>query len=175
MRKLLPVILALLGTAAGVGAGIMLSQPSDTHEEAGHDAAGEAHADPVECVPVGKGAVPSGHASDLPPEGREYVKLNNQFVVPVAGPDRVEALVVAALSIEVASGNAELVYSREPKLRDVLLQVFFDHANIGGFDGAFTTGARMATLRRNLLDAARPVLGDAVSDILITEIARQDS
>ena len=87
----------------------------------------------------------------------------------------VEALVVASLSIEVSSGGSQAGYEREPKLRDVFLQVMFDHANIGGFEGAFTAGERMDILRSALLDAARSVLGADVKDVLITEIARQDA
>ncbi|MGH1412425.1 MAG: flagellar basal body-associated FliL family protein [Pelagimonas sp.] len=165
MRKLLPIILALIGTGAGVAAGIFLMPAKEDNHAA------------VDCV------VPSEevmHASpepepDGPAVGREYVKLNNQFVIPVVGPDRVDALVVASLSVEVVSGTTEVVYAREPKLRDVFLQVLFDHANIGGFEGTFTKGDRMEILRAALLEAAKPVLGSDVSDVLITEIARQDA
>mgnify|MGYP000498233799 CR=1 FL=1 len=54
-------------------------------------------------------------------------------------------------------------------------QVLFDHANIGGFKGAFTDANTMAILRRALLETARKTLGNDVSDVLITEIARQDA
>lgn len=167
MRKLLPILLALIGTGAGVGAGLFL-MPAPTPED-DHAA--------VDCVvPLDEVHHETAKAEqDGPAEGREYVKLNNQFVIPVVGPDRVNALVVASLSIEVPAGSTEVVYAREPKLRDVFLQVLFDHANIGGFDGTFTTGDRMEILRSSLLEAARPVLGGDVSDVLITEIARQDA
>ncbi|WP_425097707.1 flagellar basal body-associated FliL family protein [Tropicibacter sp. S64] len=167
MRKLLPILLALIGTGAGVGAGFFL-MPAAPEEHAAEGA--------VDCAP------PADHAAaETPPEAeaapatREYVKLNNQFVIPIMSEDRVSALVVAALSVEVTIGSTEMVYSREPKLRDVFLQVLFDHANVGGFQGNFTNGNRMEDLRRGLLEAAKPVLGDVVSDVLITEIARQDS
>jgi hypothetical protein len=169
IKKLLPVILALVGTGAGVGAGLML-MPEKTET-----------ASAVECVPTGDGMhhtaeeVPEPVDDGLPPEGREFVKMSNQFVVPIMSSERVTGLVVASLSIEINSGGTELVYAREPKLRDVFLQVMFDHANIGGFDGAFTAGERMDILRSALLDAARSVLGKDVSEVLITEIARQDA
>lgn len=167
MRKLLPIILALLGTGAGVGAGIFLMpEPAPKEIHAANDCVV-----PIEEV---KHVSPEPE-DDGPAEGREYVKLSNQFVIPVVGPDRVSALVVASLSVEVVSGTTETVYAREPKLRDVFLQVLFDHANIGGFEGTFTKGDRMDILRSALLDAARPVLGANVSDVLITEIARQDA
>ncbi len=167
MRKLLPIILALLGTGAGVGAGLFL-MPEPTAEDV------HAAADCVVPTEEVKHESPDTQ-NDGPAEGREYVKLNNQFVIPVVGPDRVKALVVASLSVEVASGTTEVVYAREPKLRDVFLQVLFDHANIGGFEGTFTSNDRMSILRTALLEAAKPVLGSDLSDVLVTEIARQDS
>ena len=167
MRKLLPIILALIGTGAGVGAGFFLAPPAaEEHAEGGA----------VECVPPAElASAETAPDEDEAPTTREYVKLNNQFVIPVVGTDKVTALVVASLSVEVQTGTTETVYAREPKLRDVFLQVMFDHANVGGFKGNFTTGNRMEDLRSALLEAARPVLGDTVSDVLITEIARQDS
>lgn len=172
LRKLLPLLLALAGTGAGVGAGLFL-MPSGEETHAAADAHDDPHAEPAKAE---SHAVPDkpksdGHGGDT----NEYVKLNNQFVVPIMGAKRVEALVVASLSVEVSAGMSQTVYQREPKLRDVFLQVMFDHANIGGFEGAFTAGERMEILRGALLDAARSVLGTDVKDVLITEIARQDA
>ncbi|WP_417205869.1 flagellar basal body-associated FliL family protein [Antarctobacter sp.] len=172
LKKLLPVVLALIGTGAGVGAGLFLMPAEgDVPEVADH---GDDHAvvtsdDPHAADETHKGDDPHGSA------GNEYVKINNQFVIPIMGAKRVEALVVAAISLEVSGGTTQVVYAREPKLRDVFLQVMFDHANIGGFEGSFTSGERMEILRSALLDAARSVLGADVKDVLITEIARQDA
>lgn len=171
IKKLLPILLALIGTGAGIGAGIML-KPAPPPEVAA-----------VECLPP-EGGVDHGPVEDHAAEGdgaeppaptTEFVKLNNQFIIPVMGAERVQAMVVASLSIETRAGGTEVVYAREPKLRDVFLQVMFDHANIGGFEGSFTNSERMSTLRNALLDAARSVLGSDVRDVLITEIARQDT
>ncbi len=167
VRKLLPVLLVLIGIGGGIGAGIMLRpDPAET--------AALPECEPVETA--AHGAKDDGHAVDdhgeplLP----EYVKLNNQFVVPVVDQDRVAAMVILSLSVEASAGSREDVYAREPKLRDVFLQVLFDHANVGGFRGAFTTAGNMQILRDALLDAARGVLGQDVRDVLITDIARQD-
>ena len=107
--------------------------------------------------------------------GPEYVKMNNQFVIPVVERSRVAAMVVLSLSLEVEPGNTEAVYQREPKLRDAFLQILFDHANTGGFSGTFTDGSNLVVLRNSLKEAAVQVLGKAVTDVLITDIARQDS
>ena len=166
IMKLLPIILAVVGTGAGVGAGLML-KPEPTPEEMAA----------IECLPP-EGAV-DHEIADAPedemPLDTEFVKMTNQFIVPVMDEDRVQALVVASLSIEVSAGGSEAIYSREPKLRDVFLQVMFDHANIGGFEGSFTNSDRMNILRNALLDAARSVIGSDIADVLITEIARQDA
>lgn len=148
MRKIIPLLLALLGLAAGGGAGFALRP-----------------------VPASDAPPPEAEA-EAPPD---YVKLNNQFVVPVVEDGQVAALVILALSLEVTQGSSEAVYLREPKLRDGMLQVLFDHANAGGFRGAFTDGSNLVLLRKALLEMAKQVLGDMVSDVLIVDIMRQDS
>lgn len=165
LRKLLPVLLALIGLGAGIGAGLVL-RPSQEHAAEG----GEAPAKDGEHAEAGEGEEAE------PVEGApDYVKMNNQFVVPVVEEGRVASMVVLSLSLEVAAGNTEMVYQREPKLRDEFLSVLFDHANVGGFSGSFTDGANLVTLRTSLKEAAALVLGPVVSDVLITDIARQDS
>lgn len=167
LKKLLPIVLALIGTGAGVGAGLFLMPANGDVPDV---------ADNAVVKSDGLHTAADSHKSDPHGgEGNEYVKLNNQFVIPIMGAKRVEALVVAALSLEVSGGASQTVYAREPKLRDVFLQVMFDHANIGGFEGSFTSSDRMEILRSALLDAARSVLGSDVQDVLITEIARQDA
>ena len=51
----------------------------------------------------------------------------------------------------------------EPKLRDVFLQVLFDHANMGGFRGAFTRSDVLEPLRTALREAAQKHLGKGTS------------
>jgi flagellar protein FliL len=150
MKKLFPLILALIGLGVGVGAGVLL-RPAPAAED---------HAEPTE-------------AEHLEPP--EYVKLSNQFVIPVVEDGQVAALVVVSLSLEVTTGSTETVFAREPKLRDVFLQVLFDHANAGGFRGSFTDGSNLVVLRQALKEVAMQVLGDIITDVLIVDIARQDS
>lgn len=162
LKKLLPLILPVVGLGAGIGAGLAL-RPHPTEEVATASASDTTGAD---------AAIENGGEPEAPPE---YAKMNNQFVVPVLDGGRVVSMVILSLSIEVPTGGAEQVYEREPKLRDVFLQVLFDHANAGGFRGSFTDGSNMVLLRRALLEAAKQVLSDTAKDVLITEIVRQDS
>lgn len=162
MKKLLPILLIVLGIGGGIGAGLALKPaPQTVHLEPCGDA-----------MPVKK-EEPEEKEED--PSDHEFVKLNNQFVVPVVTEERVQALVVLSLSVEMTSGAREIVFLREPKLRDVFLQVLFDHANIGGFRGAFTNSNNMDMLRNALREAGSNVLGSALVDVLIVDIARQDT
>jgi hypothetical protein len=176
----LPIALALAGAGAGVGAGFWL-RPAP---EAAPGADGASAADDGEGPETSEGAPsPEGGPGVEPIPGRdrppldeiEFVRMTNQFVVPVLRQADIDALVVVSVGLEVRAGLRDTVFAREPKLRDAFLRVMFDHANAGGFDGTFTAGPQMTALRRNLWEAARPVLGRDVFDVLITDIARQDS
>lgn len=194
LGKLIPAILALFGLAAGAGAGLFL-RPSATHSEAkseagAHDEApahGEAPAAHGETAEHGTeapakdshgGTAADGHSAPAKKGEKskhDYVKLNNQFVVPVVQNGRVAALVILSISLEVTAGTSEKVYQVEPKLRDGFLQVMFDHANAGGFMGTFTDGSNMILLREALREVAQSTLGADVSDVLIVDIVRQDN
>lgn len=163
MRKLiLPLLLALLGIGAGATAGYVLRPAPPAPAETDASAGAEAPAAPAE-------GTEDGAASS------EFVKLNNQFIVPDVEDGAIVSLVVLSLSLEVVLGGTEAVYAAEPKLRDTLLQVLFDHANAGGFRGDFTSAGQMEDLRRALLEAARRILGPTVKAVLISDIARQDN
>jgi len=164
---LIPLILVVLGVAGGTGAGLAL------RPEAKPAAAAPVCNDPAH-IQVAAGEDIAAKPEEWQVDNYEYVKLNNQFVVPVVSGDRVESLVVMSLSVETVPGQRETVYAREPKLRDALLQEMFDHANMGGFKGAFTDGNTLDTLRAGLTETARTVLGPEVNGILIVDIARQD-
>ncbi len=105
----------------------------------------------------------------------EYVRLNNQFIVPIIRHGSVRSLVVMSLTLEVQNGENTTVFNREPRLRDAFLRVMFSHANVGGFDGSFTTIEAMRPLRVGLQEAAQQVLGEIVHDVLIVDIVRQDA
>jgi hypothetical protein len=158
IRKLLPLLLGLLGLGIGIGAGYFLrpAPPEPTPEELAM-AEEQAQVESEEAEPP------------------EFVKMNNQFIIPVMQDGLVSALVIMSISLEVETGTSEAAYQLEPKLRDVFLQVLFDHANSGGFQGSFTDSANLVLLRKALLEAAKTVLNKDVKDVLIADIARQDS
>ena len=163
MGKLLAILLVIAGIAAGVGAGLAL-RPSQ---------------EPVECGGPEQPDCPEPQAEAEIPEGEDpafdYVRLDNPFVIPVVQDGSVRALVVLSLAVEVAPGATDMVLLSEPKLRDALLRVLFDHAHGGGFEGAFTLSGNLDTLERALREAAQSAVGSEVNDVLIQSILRQDS
>lgn len=152
MKKLLPLLLLLIGLGAGAGAGWVLRPQPDPEAEA-------------------------AHAEDAPPPvvATQTVRLPNQFIVPLIEEGRVRAMVVIGLALELAEGNTFSLPDEEPRLRAVFLQRLFDHANLGGFDGVFTSGEVLLALRRILTEAAAPIIGADLRDVLITELLRQES
>ena len=157
MCKILPVILLLIGTGVGGGAGLFL-KPAEP----------ESCLEPPCDLKVEESEI---EASEIEPT---YVAMKNQFVVPVIQDAKVRSLVVLSLSLETKNEDTESIFTREPKLRDVFLRALFDHAHIGGFDGAFTESGRLSILRVALLEAAQSIIGNDVQDVLITDIVRQE-
>lgn len=171
IKKLLPIVVILVFGGAGVAAGLMLKpEAKETHAELGP--CGEDPNAPEKSSETKEAEEDTDKREDV---SFEYVKLNNQFIVPVIKGEQVKSVAIVALSLEVTTGTREQVYAVEPKLRDVFLQALFDHASLGGFDGAFATTENLIRMRRSLKQSATKVLGDIVNDVLVTDIARQDN
>ena len=182
MKKLLlPLLLLLIGTGGGVGAALFMAPAADEEHAELLSPCGDVAADGEHGEPAAEAHAETGAEAPVPvgedgaPLGREYARMNNQFVVPVVEAGRISALVVLSITVEVTTGHQEEVYLNEPRLRDEFLQVFFDHANAGGFEGVFTSSANMRGLRTALRRAARQSIGPDVTDVLITDIVRQDN
>ncbi|MEM8791506.1 MAG: flagellar basal body-associated FliL family protein [Pseudomonadota bacterium] len=169
MKILLPIAV-VFGAVAGIAAGGLLAPESEVMDETSQD-------DPA----VEAGAAPSPdwdtkdqEQSAAADEEVDYVRLNNQFVVPIVEQDRVASLIVLSLALEADAGSTDAVFEREPKLRDEFLRVLFTHARSGGFTGSFTDEHLMRDLRTALLRSARTVLGERIRNVLLIEIVRQD-
>ncbi len=154
MSKLIPVLLIVLGLGAGLGAGLMLRPGAEPAEVA------EDHPPPP-----------------LPDQGAiGLFEFSNQFMVPLVTDERIVSVIVIRLGLEILEDSRPLVTAHAPRLRDRLLQVMFDHANMGGFHGSFTAHDTLGLLRNNLLEAAQATLGaDVVFGVLITDLLRSGS
>ncbi len=171
IKKLLPVIFLLVGLGGGIGAGVVLS-PSD--EVKPSDAKKADKADKTEAKEKKNDAKSKSADKKDKSGGMEYLKLTKQFVIPVVEAERISGMVTMSLSLEADGGISDSFYAIEPKLRDRFLQVLFDHANMGGFDGNFTTSDNLDLLRKALLEVAQKDLGKSVQNVLITSVNRQD-
>ncbi len=171
MGKIIPVILAIFGLAGGVGAGLALRPSQD--ETIVMNPCG----DETEDEHSGEEVFEESNDSETQEEesSYEYMKMNNQFVIPVVVDNRIKSLVVVTLNLEVVLGQLDNVYAREPKLRDLFLRVMFDHANAGGFDGEFTQSGKLNSLRLALTEIAHKNFSGVINDVLILDIVRQDS
>lgn len=176
MKRIVPIVFLVAGLGVGMAAGVFLA-PSDLPD--GQTSINRSDGDEDDTRTDAK-------EPDKPWEGHgtkendtdgafEYLKMTKQFVVPVVRSDEIEALVTLSLSLETRPGLSQEFYDIEPKLRDAFLQVLFDHANMGGFDGEFTRSDNLGVLRRSLLEAAKKDLGDDVNRILIMSVSRQDT
>ncbi|SPJ24644.1 flagellar basal body-associated FliL family protein [Palleronia abyssalis] len=170
MGKILPLIIALIGLGGGVGAGIAL-RPDPTSNLP------DVASSEAPCGPVG---TPDNAVTDPQPIVEEpaegiFFELGNQFVIPVLDAGRVDSLVVVSLTLEIAPEIEAAVAEREPRLRDRFLRVMLDHANTGGFDGAFTSNGAIDRLKKSLEQTAKTEVGTGFFGILLTDIGKQEA
>jgi len=112
LGKLLPILIALVGLGGGVGAGLALRPapepvlaadgtcPCNCDAAGAELGAGTAHA-----------GASDGQAGEDGDTTTDFVKMNNQFVVPVVKEGDIAALVVMSISLETAPGGSEAIRS----------------------------------------------------------------
>ncbi len=176
LAKLLPLGLAAAGAGIGVGVGVLLAPDPEPVAQAGPgaDAAGAPAAVPAasgEAAP--HSATAEGGHGEAGAQGT-YVRFDQQFIVPVLSGGRVDSMVVLGLTLDVVPDAEEPARARQPRLRDRFLRVMLDHANTGGFSGAFTANGAVDRLRNDLLAAGRAEIGPGLNDVLILDINRRD-
>jgi hypothetical protein len=176
MKLLLPVILLLLGVGGGVGAGIVLAPSTDASgvEETEDASTGSESEDESAQPEMAVEETPMSATSASTDGAVEYLNMSNQFIIPLVDGGNVNGIVVITISLEVVEGTIASVNLKEPKIRDRFLQVLFNHANNGGFDGNFTDFRYLKSLKDELLRNAKVVTDKNVTDVLILDLVRQD-
>lgn len=104
----------------------------------------------------------------------EFLKFKRQFVVPVIGEDRVDALVLLNIGISLSGDMKEELFRLEPKFRDAFMRELLGMSNAGYFNDELTNPETYEVLRETLLRAAKDIEKEGVKDILILDFARQD-
>jgi hypothetical protein len=107
-------------------------------------------------------------------EPSAFVNLERKFVVPLVRGNRVHSLVVADLRLEVRASGEGRALALLPKVRDAFLDTLYAMAVAGAFDGDLYSNNVQDEMRARLLEAARQVLQDDATAILISELLRQD-
>ena len=161
LKKLLPLFGLLLGLAGGGGAALVLA-PAEKPDPVAEDADAAHEDEPT-----------SDHAEA--PQNTEIVKLPNQFVVPVILQNRVRAMVILSVALEVESGAADRVRTLEPKLRDTFLAELFNLAALDGFKDQLITRETLDLVKVALTERSKSILGLDHVTVLITDMARQDA
>jgi flagellar FliL protein len=174
MGKLIPLFIALIGLLGGAGAGYFLRPAPEALEMASGEHSADSTATDHGAQPQ-RGA-PTQDAEPIPEPGNgEIMRIADPFIVPIIRGELVDSVVLMSISLDVATGDVQRARTHEPRLRNAFLQVMFDHSNVGGFDGVFTRNSNMNTLRISLREAAWQILGPVVSEVLITDLVRQDA
>ena len=173
MRRMLPVLLILLGLGGGVGAGWFLKPPAPEPEAAeGSRGAPRDGADDATAVPD-PDAGHDGHG-EAAAEERSYVTVGRQTIVPVVEGARTRALMLFELAVDVDPSAHDRAVFMEPRLRDAFLRELLKMSSTGAFTETFTEEWIIDELRRNLSAAARRYLGDAVREVLVLDVVRQE-
>lgn len=182
MKKILKLLIPVIVLFAGAIGGHFLKPDMTGSMAATQDSAG--HGD-TETMSDGSGegghatteaSSHAGHGSGAAEGGAsasKWFKFSRQFFVPLLRHGEGGDIVILTLALQTTIGELSSLEARESLLRDAVNRRLFMIANMGGFDGNFTTEARYAKLKAELLDALQKSVGKSVSAVLIEDIARQ--
>lgn len=154
MKKLLPILIIVIGIAAGAGAGMFL-KPAPVSDPVSN------HAD-------------NGSTEQDEKAERSFVKIGKQTIVPVVNDGETRALMLFELAVDVPATRVDQVHEMEPRLRDAFLRELFQMSYTGAFLTNFTEERVIEELRRNLTNAARTYLGHNQAEVLILDVMRQE-
>ncbi len=168
MKKLLPIVIAVVGLGGGLAAGTMLkpdAMAGDMSAEGGH---GE-----MATADHGEGHGGGHDAKKDEADDYIYVGLDKPFFAPVLRNNNKHTLVRLDIHLEVPSDLEEEIERHEPRLRDSFLRAVMNFAHEGGF--ARVHGSEgFEVLSDDLLLSARKVLGKEVRAVLIGEILTRE-
>lgn len=174
MRKLIPIILALVGVGAGGAVGFVLKPQPEAHEAADAE---HAEAGPGEDAHGAAGYGGERAAIGAPGKATdsEYMPLSRKLIVPFRRQSGRKAFLALDVSLEVAPGEINHVEAHEPKLVDAFLRTLIAFAATGAFDDDSHAPHTLNELNHELKLAAQAVLGESVREVLIANMLTQDA
>lgn len=191
MKLIIPVVAVLSGAGAGIGAGLF-TQPKaaatddhgDTHETSSHDDGHgaehaeehktDAHSADAHGTDSHAAAANDGHGDEHGATGAGYLKIPNQFVVPIVRHGNVKALAVVSISLEIDEAERDTLSHELPRIKALTLQTLLNHAALGGFDGNFADLEHTTELSQRITDRLRHDVSHSIANTLLLELARQD-
>jgi hypothetical protein len=190
MKKLIPMLIPVVALVGGVAAGEMLRPAPEGANHAAAEASAEGPGSPEADGHAAEKA--DDHAAPEPADDHDaspaaaadhgggdgaaaegWFTFPSQFFVPLMRNGDMGAVMILTLTIETPGAELAAMEQQEHRLRDALLRELLIHANTGGFDGNFTSEARLAPLRERLQKAAQASTDLTVKAVLIEDIARQ--
>lgn len=165
LKKIMPLLALILGLAGGGAAAIFLAPPPDDQPMSQNEA----------TTPDALSETSSDDLQDGASDSFEIVKLPSQFVVPVIMDNRVRAMVILTVALEVEVGQGDRVRALEPKLRDEFLAELFSLAALDGFKDEMISRKTLELVKRALSVRSSEVLGLQNVNVLVTDMARQDA
>ncbi len=177
MKKILPIILVVFGIVGGGAAGMFLKPAPETAADDEEHDGGKAEAYVEKEAPAVQGtdeADATGTPEDPAVEGRAFVKIGKQTIVPVVEGGETRALMLFELAVDVPLERRDAVHELEPRLRDGFLRELMKMSHTGAFMTTFTDDLIIEELRKNLVHSAQRVLGEDAQDVLILDVMRQE-
>jgi flagellar FliL protein len=104
-----------------------------------------------------------------------YSKFKKPVVIPIFKNDKAIGMLIVEIWLELEP-NADLVTinTKEPRVRDELMQVFYLYASQGRFSETLLEPQTQAELRQDLTNVAKQFLGNELHAVLINDMQRQD-
>lgn len=157
MKKIVALVIVILGVVGGGAAGVFLKPAPETDHSAQDSEEAEAAETAAEAA-----------------SPRSFVKIGRQTIVPVVEDGQTQALMLFEIAVDVPADVSAEVHELEPKLRDAFLRELFRMSHTGAFMNNFTDDRIIDELRRNLTRAAQEKIGKKSAEVLILDVMRQE-
>ena len=170
MKKLLPILLAVIAIVVGAAGGFFLRASSaPAAPEAGHEPKKDGHETPKAKDAHGA----KGEAHDKKGDAAVYMKFSRQFVTPIVAEGRPTAMMILDVNIEIDPSLADTIYAEEPRLRDGVLKALLRQSGAGRLGSIFADPAVLEETRREILEELRAIVGDGAKSVLIMDVGYQ--
>lgn len=173
LLKNLVLVVAVIG--GSVGAAFLKGQGGGSNAEHSSHAKADSHGkEDSHGKSSSKGEKEDSHGGGSY-DSVSYLKFKRQFIIPVMENKRIKELVIMNFNVELneqAPGNS---LNLEPKLRDAFIKDLLDLSNQGVFSGDITSPQTYEILRSTLMTSSRRILPDGVENILILDMAKQET